>query len=86
VSEREVIVAAMKESAPGEDGVRIGLIRRAHEGVRDRVIELVTEMFEKRADAWDESLKIGIMIQLYKKGDRNDCNNKRGYVCQVWGA
>jgi hypothetical protein len=37
-------------------------------------------MFVKRADAWDESLKVGIMIPLYKKDDRNDCNKYRG-VC-----
>jgi hypothetical protein len=42
VPEREEIVAAMKdmkESAPGEDGVRIGYIKWADEGLRDRVIE-----------------------------------------------
>jgi hypothetical protein len=38
VPEREEIVAAMndmKESAPGEDGVTIGYIKWADEGVRD---------------------------------------------------
>ena len=81
--EREEIVEVMnemRESAPGEDGVRIGYIRKACQEIKDRVIEIVQEMFEVRADRWDERAKVGVMVPLHKKGDRNDRNNYRG-VC-----
>ena len=81
--EREEIVKAMKEmkdSAPGEDGVRLGYIQNACEEVRERVIEIVRMMFDKRANEWDERAKSGIIVPLFKKGDRKCVNNYRG-VC-----
>ena len=81
--EREEIVKAMKEmkdSAPGEDGVRMKYIRLACSEVREEVIEIVRMMFEKRANEWDESAKSGIIVPLFKKGDRKCVNNYRG-VC-----
>ena len=53
VPEREEIEEAMKdmsESAPGEDGVRIGYIRNACERVKERVIDMVRDMFESKAE------------------------------------
>ena len=83
VSERNEIMNAMKkmrEFAPGEDGVIKGYIRNECEEVKSGVVEMVQRMFECRADRWEESVKVGIMVQLFKKGDRNDRNNYRG-VC-----
>ena len=45
-----------------------------------RVIAMVRMMFEKRANEWDGSAKSGIIVPLFKKGDRKDTNNYRG-VC-----
>ena len=70
----------MRESAPEEDGVRIGYIKNACEEVKVVVIEMVQKMFECRADRWEESVKVGIVVPLFKRGDRNDRNNYRG-VC-----
>ena len=81
--EREEIECAMKdmkESAPGEDGVRLMYISKACEEVKMRVIEIVRMMFERRASEWDEGAKSGIIVPLFKKGDRKDVNNYRG-VC-----
>ena len=81
--EREEIVKAMnemKDSAPGEDGVRLRYISEACLEVREKVIEIVKMMFEKRANEWDESAKSGIIVPLFKKGDRKSVNNYRG-VC-----
>ena len=47
---REEIEDIMKESAPGEDGVRIGYIRSACEKVKSRVIEIMQKMLESRAN------------------------------------
>ena len=79
----EEIVEAMgevRESAPGIDGVRIGYIMEAEESVKERCVELVRKMFEEEAEQWDESLKVGGMVPLFKKGDREDRNNYRGVV------
>ena len=81
--EREEIVKAMKEmrdSAPGEDGVRLRYILNACDEVRERVIEIVRMMFDKRANEWDVTAKSGIIVPLFKKGDRKCVNNYRG-VC-----
>ena len=43
-----------------------------------RVIEIVRMMFERRANEWDECTKSGIIVPLFKKGDRADVNNYRG--------
>ena len=43
-------------------------------------------MFEHGADKWDESLKIGLVIPLYKKGDRNNANNYKGVCLLAMGS
>ena len=68
----------MRDSAPGEDGVRLRYIQSACDEVRERVIEIVRMMFDKRANEWDESAKSGIIVPLFKKGDRKCVNNYRG--------
>ena len=81
--ERDEIERAMKEmkdSSPGEDGVRLRYICDACEEVRMKVIEIVRMMFEKRANEWDECVKSGIIVPIFKKGDRREVNNYRG-VC-----
>ena len=37
-------------------------------------------MFDRRANEWDECVKSGIIVPLFKKGDRREVNNYRG-VC-----
>ena len=56
------------ESTPGEDGVRIGYIRNACEDGKVGVVEIVQRRFECRADRWDDSVKVRIMVPLFKKG------------------
>ena len=66
--DREEIVKAMREmkdSAPGEDGVRLRYIANACDDVRGRVIEIVRMMFERRANEWDERAKSGIIVPLF---------------------
>ena len=60
----------MKESAPGEDGIRMCHLKEACEEVKDALIGMVQFMFEERAHKWDEWLKCEVMCPLFKKGDR----------------
>ena len=70
----------MKDGAPGEDGARITYILKGGGKALDEMVELVRYMWENGADKWETSLKRGIIIPLFKKGNRNDPNNYRG-VC-----
>ena len=81
--QEEEIVTEMKkvkDSAPGEDGVRMKYINCACPEVREEIVKLVVFMFENRAERWEDSLKAGQVIPIHKKGSRNDQNNFRG-VC-----
>ena len=82
---REEVMKAMKdmrESAPGEDGVRIGYIKNACDEMKEAVIELVRKMFASRASEWSEVLKSAVIVPLFKKGDREDPGNYRG-ICLI---
>ena len=63
---REIVSAMdeMKESAPGEDGVRMCYIRHACEEMKEEVIAMVRKMFVSRANEWSESLKGGVIVPL----------------------
>ena len=71
----------MRESAPGEDGVRLSFLLKGGRATLDRVLKVVQFMFVNGSDKWEDTLKTGVVIPLYKlKGSRNDPNNYRG-VC-----
>ena len=86
---REEILSEMKkmrESAPGEDGVRLIYLFKGGPEVLDKVIQMVQCMFEIGAENWEESLRTGLVIPLYKKGDRNNANNYRGVCLLAMGS
>ena len=64
-----------------EDGVRLRYICETCDEVRMRVVGIMKWMFEKSAGNWDESAKSGIMIPLFKKGDKSVPGNYRGWAC-----
>ena len=71
----------MRDAAPGEDGVRLSYILKGGVAVRDRVVKIIQFMFVNEAEKWEDALKSGVVVPLYKmKGDRDDPNNYRG-VC-----
>ena len=86
VEEIEEVMKEMRESAPGEDGVRISYVKYACDEMRTEVIEMVQEMFVSRANDWSEKLKGGIIVPLYKKGDREDPGNYRGVCLLAMGS
>ena len=60
-------MSEMKDSAPGEDAVRVRYIRETCEELKEEVIEKVQFMFENRADRWNDSLKVGFMCAFYSR-------------------
>jgi hypothetical protein len=87
-SSEEIIeqMKKMKDSAPGKDGVRLSYLLKGGSDILDRVVNMVQFMFLNDAEKWEESLKIGLVIPLHKKGDRNDCNKYRGVVLLAMGS
>ena len=47
---------------------------------------MVKIIFRERADKFDERLKMGVMVLLSKKGDRNERNNYRGVCLLLMGS
>ena len=87
--EREEILEEMKkmrDSSPGKDGVRLIMLMKGGEEVISRVVKLVQFMFNNSQDKWEDELKIGLVIPLHKKGDRNERNNYRGVVLLAMGS
>ena len=76
----------MKDSAPGADGVRLRYILGGGDLVKGEVVRMVQFMFENEADCWEQSLKKGQVIPLYKKGNRNDPGNYRGICLLSMGS
>ena len=70
----------MRDAAPGEDGARLSYILNGGEEVVDQLVALIQFMWENGADSWEDSLKIGVIIPLFKKGDMSIPSNYRG-VC-----
>ncbi|XP_075248353.1 uncharacterized protein LOC142341314 [Convolutriloba macropyga] len=70
----------VNDTSPGADKLRIRYIREATAELKLNVTQLVQEMFTTKATHWEQSVKIGQIVALFKKGDRNECGNYRG-VC-----
>ena len=83
VPDMEEIVDQMKkmrDSSPGEDGVRISYLLKGGQKVLEEVVRIVQFMFQNGAETWEDALRSGVVVPLYKKGDRDDPGNYRG-VC-----
>ena len=89
VPSREEIIEQMnkmKDSAPGEDGVRLCYLLKGGPMILDEIVEMVQFMFNNSADKWEDSLKVGLVIALHKKGDKDNPNNFRGVVMLAMGS
>ena len=79
-------IKEVKDSAPGEDGIRISYIKMADPEIMQQVIWMVQYMFNNRAEEWPSSLKTGMICPIYKKGDRNTGGNYRGVCLLAMGS
>ena len=60
--------------------MRISYIKESTPEIKQEIVRMIQFMFQERAFKWEAELKTGQMIPLFKKGDRNECNNYRG-IC-----
>ena len=68
----------IKYSAPGEDGIRLGFINKTSKEIQDVVVLKAKDMWNTSATFWEEPLKVGVIILLFKNGDKSVPNNYRG--------
>jgi hypothetical protein len=62
--------------APGEDNIIVELIKNASWELKNRFHALICKIWrdEKMPDDW----KVGVIVPLFKKGDKMKCENYRG--------
>jgi hypothetical protein len=62
--------------APGEDNITAELIKNTSHELKKRLHALMCKIWtdEKMPDNW----KIGLIVPLFKKGDKMECENYRG--------
>ena len=82
ITEREIEreLDLIKDSTPGNDGVRMAALKVVSDGVKDLVYKCIIDVLNMDPELWPEETKEGWLIPLHKKGTRNDLNNYRG-VC-----
>ena len=56
------------------------MIKFADETSKERIIQLIKDMYEIPPTDWEDCIKVGLVVPLFKKGERNNINNYRG-VC-----
>ena len=58
----------VKDGAPGIDNVRISYIRFAGKTTQEAVCNVMMDMVNKDPCEWEEMVKIGLVVPLFKKG------------------
>jgi hypothetical protein len=75
--EVEIAIAKLKKyKSPGSDEIPAELIQAGGEILLSAIHKLINSVWNKEElpDQWKES----IIVPIYKKGDKTDCNNYRG--------
>ena len=84
--EIEEAIREIKDGTPGIDGVSIKMIKFADEMCKERIIQLIKDMFESPPTDWEDCIKVGLVVPLFKKGERNNINNYRGVCLLTMGS
>ena len=79
-AEIKLTLKEMRDGALGDDGMRLKYIKLAAPAKKSKLYEVIKGMYKHRAWKWDETMKSGNILSLFKKGDRRDKNNYRG-IC-----
>ena len=87
--EEEVLeqMLKMRDSAPGEDGVRLKYLLKGGPKLMAKVVEVVKFMWTNGAETWEDALKTGVVVPLWKmKGSKEDPTITGAFVCCPWEA
>jgi len=77
--EFEKALKEMKDSAPGDDEITIGMIRSAGQEFQTELWLLVSRLWTTSPGDWEDSIHRSAIILLWKhKGSRSDLNTYRG--------
>ena len=57
-----------------------GVIKKASKEIQEVVVLKVKDVWNTSATLWEEPLKVGVIIPLFKKGNKSDPDNYRG-IC-----
>ena len=86
VEELKETIRIIRESAPGKDGIRICYIKNAHHEIKEIINKKITDMFNNEDEEWEEEIKTGQVVPLFKKGDKNNVKIIEASVCCQWVA
>ena len=57
----------MRDSAPGQDTIRLRITKMAHPKVKGIIFNEIRKLRNTPASQWPKELKIGLVIPLHKK-------------------
>ena len=72
----------VNDGAPGLDNVRITYVRQASTTTQKAICNVILEMTNKHPSEWETLVKTGLVVPLFKKGQRDNINNYRGVCLQ----
>ena len=84
--EIEKAIREIKDGAPGIHGVSIKMIKFADGTCKERIVQLINDMYERPPTEWEDCIKVGLVVPLFKKGERNNINNYRGVCLLAMGS
>ena len=70
----------VNDGAPGLYNVRITYVRQASTTTQKAICNVLLEMTNKHPSEWETLVNTGLVVPLFKKGQRDNINNYRG-VC-----
>jgi hypothetical protein len=72
----QVLQKAKNRKSPGLDNINVELFKYGGQKLRETLLHLFNNIWKQRTTPsdWEEAL----IINIYKKGSRNVCNNYRG--------
>ena len=74
----------VKDGAPGIDNVRISYIRLAGKTTQEAVCNVIMDMVNKDPCEWEEMVKVGLVVPLFKKVNGMTSITIGGFAFLAW--
>ena len=71
----------ISDGAPGKDQVKITMIKACDKKSQMIIARTIQHMSEEESDQWDRVMKEGVVVTLFKKGDRRIWGTTEAYAC-----